>query len=232
VVAHIPHPRWKAFFFLLPIPFTFAVLALGQPINTTHVAGLGVLLGYTFMVKLFHQKLRVPIICAIVISALGYCFISSILATVLPKTDKAFLAVAVTICSLAAWVHYFLKHPVEPSQRSSLPVWKKFIVVIFVIMFLVLIKSVMQGFMTVFPMVGVIIVYEARLSLYTICRHIPITMLTLTPMMTTCYILQEATGIIPALIVGWVIFLIIMPLFILPMWRKYDLVAQGREVDE
>jgi hypothetical protein len=71
-------------------------------------------------------------------------------------------------------------------------------------------------------MVGVIVAYEARLSLYTVCRHIPVGMLSFVPMMTTCYVLQEHIGLAPALLTSWVVYLIALPLFIIPMWKKYD----------
>jgi len=41
--AYIPHPKWKAFLLLIPIPFTLAVLALGRPIDATNMSALLVL---------------------------------------------------------------------------------------------------------------------------------------------------------------------------------------------
>jgi len=87
LAAYIPHPRWKAFILLSPIPFTFAVLALGQPLDATNLSGLLVMLVYAFAVKFLHQQFKMPIVWAIVLAALGYCVIGGFLARVIPKTD-------------------------------------------------------------------------------------------------------------------------------------------------
>ena len=222
LAAYIPNPRWKAFLLLSPIPFTLAVLALGQPINVTHMSGLLVLLAYTFGVKLLYRRYRVPIVWAIVLSALGYCVVGSILAALIPQTETAFFIAAVAVGTVAAILHSSMPHPVEPKQQSPLPVWKKAIAMAAVISFIVIIKSFLQGFVAVFPMVGVIVAYESRLSLYTVCRHIPVALLSFVPMMTTCLLLQDQIGQAWALVAGWVVYLIVLPLFLIPLWKKYD----------
>ena len=105
IAAYIPHARWKAFLLLLPIPFTMAVLALGQPLNATHMSGLLVLLVYTFSVRILHRRLKVPIIWAIVISALAYVVLGGLLAAVIPKTETAFLIATVVVSTVAAILH-------------------------------------------------------------------------------------------------------------------------------
>jgi len=225
--AYIPHPRWKAFILLTPIPFTFAVLALGEPIDATNLSGLLVMLVYTFAVKFLHRQFKVPIVWAIILSALGYCVVGGILATIIPKTDTAFLIAAVAVCTVASILHSTMSHPLEPKQKSPLPVWKKFIAIALVISFIVIIKSHLQGFMTVFPMLGVIVAYESRLSLYTVCRHIPVGLLSFVPMITTIYLLQEHIGLVPALLASWVVYLTVLPLFVIPLWKKYDTEKQS-----
>ena len=227
LAAYIPHPRWKAFILLSPIPFTFAVLALGQPLDATNLSGLLVLLVYTFAVKFLHRQFKMPIVWAIILSALGYCVVGGFLATIIPKTDTAFLIAAVAVCTVAAILHSAMPHPLEPKQQSPLPIWKKTITIALVISFIVIIKSHLQGFMTAFPMVGVIVAYEARLSLYTVCRHIPVAMLSFVPMITTCHLLQGHIGLVPALLVSWVVYLIVLPLFVIPLWKKYDTEKQS-----
>ena len=230
LAAYIHRPRLKAFFLLTPIPFTFAVLALGQPIDVTNVTGLIVLLAYTYGVKLFYRQFHIPIIGAIFLSALGYCFIGAFLAGIIPKTDNAFLVVSVGACVLASVLHYAVPHIPEPNYRSSLPARTKFIAILVILCVLVSIKTQLQGFMTVFPMLGVIIAYEARLSLYTVCRYIPVVMLTFVPMMVTMQVFQDKIGLGWALVAGWIVYLMIMPAFILPMWKK-DNTAEKQEND-
>ena len=222
--SYIKRARLKAFVLILPTPLTFGILAVGQPVNVTHATGLIAVLAYTFAVKAIHKELRVSIIPSIIISAFGYCLLGAILASTIPKTDNAFLAAAVGVCILASILHYAMPLSSEPGARSPLAVWKKFIAIVMIVVFITIMKQFLQGFMATFPILGVIVAYEARLSLYTVCRHIPVTMLVITPFMTTCYILQDQIGLIPALVVAWCVYLIVTPFFILPMWKKYALV--------
>jgi len=231
LAAYIPHPKWKAFLLLTPIPFTFAVLTLGKPIDATNMSALLVLLLYTFGVRLFHQQFKIPIVLAIALSALGYCLLGGVLAAFIPKTDTAFLIATVAVCTVASVLHSAMPNPLEPKQQSPLPVWKKIIAIVAVIFFITTIKSTLQGFMVMFPMVGVIVAYESKLSLYTVCRHIPVAMLSFVPLLTTCYVLQEHIGLVPALLAGWVVYLIVLPLFVLPLWKKYDAENQSETLE-
>jgi hypothetical protein len=48
--------------------------------------------------------------------------------------------------------------------------------------------------MTMFPMVATIAAYEARHSLHTIGRQVPVVMVTMGPMMAAMWLLQRAAG--------------------------------------
>lgn len=220
LAAYIYNPKWKSFFLLLPFPFTFAVLALSQPVNATNVAGLIVSLCFTFAVRACHCQLRLPIVWSIVISAGGYCIVGSTLAKFLPQTGLTFFLACAVVFVVAIVLYCAMPHISEPSQRSTLAVWKKFISIVVVMLFITIIKTQLQGFMTVFPMLGVIICYEARLSLYTVCRYIPVSMLCFVPMMTVCYVLQGIIGIVPSLAIGWIAYLIVLAFFLIAMRNK------------
>src|SRR5574340_788453 len=73
VMSYLYAPRWKAFVFMLPIPFTFASLAVGRPIDASNPAGLVLLLAFVLGVRLLHVNQRLPILVAIALAALGYC---------------------------------------------------------------------------------------------------------------------------------------------------------------
>ena len=222
LASRISRPRLKSFFLVLPITFIFAALALGQSINVTNVMGLILLLGYTHAVKLFHKQFHLPIVWAIFFSVLGYCIVGAFLASAIPKTDYAFFIASVLVCVLASILHYTTPHLSEQNYQSPLPVWKKFMVIMAVMLVLVLIKLRLQGFMTAFPMMGVIIAYEARFSLYTTCRYIPVVMLTFMPMIVTIRVLQDRIGLEWVLAAGLIVYLMALPVFILPMWKKDD----------
>ena len=98
----------------------------------------------------------------------------------------------------------------EPGHRSPLPVWIKFPVIAGVIVVLVLSKQLLLGFMTMFPMVGVVTAYEARHSLWTICRQMPVLMMASAPMMAVCRLTEDRIGLGGGLALGWCVFLAIL----------------------
>ena len=214
LLAYLPHPKWKALIMTLPIPFTLASLAVGAPVNTTHVAALNLLLAYTHGVRLLHDRVRLPIIPAIVLSAAGYCLAGALLRPILPQSTTAFwLACGLTLI-VAGSAHALFRRHDEPGHRSHLPFWIKFPLVAGVILTLILMKRILQGFMTMFPMVGVVASYESRTSLGTVCRALPDFMFAMIPMMAVVRIVQPTMGLGPALGAGWLVFLpMLAPLF-------------------
>jgi len=227
VIASLHDPRFKALMLSLPLPFTISVLSVGKPLDATNVVALNVLLAYTHGVRLLHYRWRVPIIPAILISALGYCCLGGVLAQLIPRTPTAFWLACAGTMAFAALLHYGLPAREEPGHRNPLPLPVKCASTFGVVFFLVLIKQIIQGFMTVFPMVGVIASYESRHSLWTNCRQIPIIMLTMTPMMIAIYLAETryalATGW--ALALGWVVLFAIL----LPMTRDVWLGLPARD---
>jgi len=233
ILAYTFSPRWKALLLTLPIPFTIASLAVGQPVDATNVLGLILLLLFTNGVRWLHCTLKGPIVPAIVISALGYCLLAWLLAGVLPKTEQAFWIATTGTFALSTWLLLRTPHREEPGHRSPLPLWIKLPSIMLVVLGLVLVKQNLQGFMTVFPMVGVIAVYEARKSLWTISRQIPLLAITLIPLMITCRETQ-LLGDWPlplALAAGWVVFLLTLIPLTLAL-READRKVAARQTEE
>ena len=231
-IAYLRHPRWKAFIVTLPFPFTVATLSVGQPINATHVAGLLVLLAYTHGVRLLYQRLRVPIFLAIVLSAAGYCAVGTIVARLAPKTPAAFWTACAVAGVVAVVCHRALPPREEPGHRSTLPIWIKAPLVIVVVGLLVVLKESLQGFMTLFPMVGVFAAYESRHSLWTLCRQIPILTMLLLPMMVTIYLVQGRIGLGPGLAVGWGVYLIGLAPYMWRLWLSVEKPGRGAEQED
>jgi hypothetical protein len=223
ILAYLHRPRSKAFMLSLPIPFTFATLAVARPVDATNAAGLLVLLLFTHGVRLLHRRLGLPIVIAIVLSALGYCVAGTSLAAVLPPGDPAFWSVCAITAAIGGVLYWRTPHRDEPGHRSTLPVYIKLPIIAVVIVFLVLIKKHLHGFMTLFPMVGVIAAYEARHSLWTVCRQIPVVMLTLLPMIVTIRLVQPVRGLGPALVLGWLVFLLVLLPLTWRQWKSDDL---------
>lgn len=210
LLAYLSHPKWKAVILTLPIPFTLAALAVGVPVSTTHVVALNLLLAFTHAVRWLHYRARVPIIAAIAVSAAGYCAAGAALRPVMPSSELSFWIACGATLMVAVAAHALFPHQDEPDHRSPMPAWLKFPLVAVVILALIVIKRFLQGFMTMFPMVGVFAAYEARFSLGAVCRAIPDFMLAMVPLMAVVHLAQPRLGLGAALAVGWLVFLPIL----------------------
>jgi hypothetical protein len=220
ILAYLQQPRWKAFMLSLPIPFTLMALAAGRPIDVTNVLGLFFLLLFTHGVRWLHYRLRLPIIPAIVLSALGYCVLGSLAAPLLPRTDESFWIAWGFVVLLGTFLILRLPERDEPDYRPQLPAWIKLPVIVMVVIFLILLRNTLQGFATVFPMVGVIAVYESRYCLWTIGRQIPVIMVSMGTMMAVAYLLQQQWGLPLALLAGWGVFLLVFGSITIRMWSR------------
>ena len=218
LLSYLSHPKWKALILALPIPFTLASLAVGAPVNTTHVVALNLLLAYTHGVRWLHLRAGWPIIPAIALSAAGYCLAGAFLKPVLPQSPVSFWVACVLTLLVAMAAHVLFPKCEEPSHKSPLPVWIKMPIVAAVILTLILLKRFLQGFMTMFPMVGVVASYESRFSLGTVCRAIPDFMLAMVPMLAVVRVVQPQLGLVAALGVGWLVFIPLLAPLIHDFW--------------
>ena len=217
VLAYLPQARSKAIVLSLPIPFTVATLAVGQRPDLTHILGLSLLFAYTHGVRLLHQRARLPIVPAIGVAAGGYCAAASLLAPRLPRDEATFWLASCGTFLLAAGLLRALPGRAEPDYRSPLPVWVKLPIVVAVVLGLVWLKGLLQGFMTLFPMVGVIASYEARHSLWTIGRQIPVLMLAMVPLIGLGHWGAPRLGLGASLLLGWLGYLAV---FLFIAWRR------------
>lgn len=217
-MAYIPSPRWKALVLSLPFPFTVASLSLGAPVGAGHSLGLVVLLVYTHLVRWLHYGLKLPIVAAIAASALTYVGLGIALNRVVPQTPFAFWLFLASALALGLLAAALLAHREEPAHRSPLPVAVKVLTIAAVVAMLVLLKRALGGFMTIFPLVGIVGAYEARKSLRTLGRQISVNMVTLAPMVGLMWVLQQHTGasVAASLAAGWVLLLcLLVPLILI-----------------
>ena len=221
-LAYVRHPRRKALLYALPLPFTLACLALHRPIDATHAFGVTLLPFYPNAIRWLSAKRGVPIVLAILLSAFAYAVLSASLVRLIPVTEVSFwvgLAVAAVFgCALHVW----LPHRQEPGHISPLPIPVKLAVVAVVVSGIVLAKSTLQGFMTCFPIVGVAGAYEARHSLWTFGRQVPVLVIAIVPLLAVCRLTQGSIGLGPALALGWIAFLVMLAWLTRRMWRAAD----------
>ena len=106
----------------------------------------------------------------------------------------------------------FLPAKLESDYKSPLPVLLKTLLIFMMVLFVVLAKSHMRGFITSFPYVTIFAVYESRHSLYTVARRMPSFIIPFLPVLLFCRYLPEHVGFAGALVASWVCFI---PMFIL-----------------
>lgn len=218
-MATLRSPRRKALVLAFPLPFTIASLALGRPLDATHVAALTLLFFYTLGVWALHHRLGAPLLASIISSATGFVLLATGLNDLLPRTESVFWwAVAATA---AVGITLLIGLPVrdEAAGRRELRLVVKLPVVLATVTFLVWVKGLMGGFMTLFPMVGVLASYENRLGLWSNVRQIPVVMVTMLPLMATSRFLDDRFGLAASLAIGWIPFLVVLTPFVLRGWR-------------
>jgi hypothetical protein len=223
-VAYVRHPEHKAFVLMLPVPFTLAMLSVGRPVDATNVLGMGLLFGFTIGVWGLHARWRWPILAAIVTCAAGYCAVGAAIARWRPAGALTFWVAAAAMLGGSLALIRTLPYRAEPHHRTPLPVWVKLPAIALVITGIVAIKQQLGGFMTMFPMVGVVAAYEARHSLWTMVRRMPWIILIMTPTMALIRLLQAQIGLPAALALAW-------PLVLALLWllRNHYTTAQRLE---
>ncbi|MFH1567102.1 MAG: hypothetical protein ABIL09_03820 [Gemmatimonadota bacterium] len=224
-MAYVSSPRAKAVLYTVPVPFTIVTLSLGRPIGAMNVLAVIVLFVYIQGLRLLHQRAGVPIVPAIALALLGYCALGWLGAQVVPSTPVAFWAGAALTFALSLGLWLGIPARAETPHRTPLPVWVKLPVIFVVVLALLIVKQGLQGFATLFPLVGVVGAYETRHSLWTLGRQVPVFMASIVPLMVVTYLLQDHLGLPLALAAGWGAFLPLLFAFSRRHWRSNDLTA-------
>lgn len=219
-LAYLHSPRWKALAVTFPFPFTTIVLSMDRPLGAAHMLALLLIFLFTQCVRLVHQRARIPIVPAIVLGTLTYAGLGWLGARWVPNTAVAFWLASALVISLGSIAYWQMPGRTEPGHRTPLPLWKKLPLIIFIVIFLVQLKATLQGFAALFPMMAILAAYEARYSLWTISRQMPVLVLTMGPMIVTTYLLQEYVGLPLGLVCGWVVFLAILIPFTRRQWAS------------
>jgi len=220
VMALLRTPRRKALVMVFPIPFTIACLSVGRPIDATHVAALTLLFGYTLSVHALHRRARVPLLPSIALAVVGFVATATLLNRLLPRDDAAFwTALALTLVAGVALLRG-LPRLDEPGVRDEVPLRVKLPVALATTVGLVLLKGAIGGFMTLFPMVGVLASYENRHGLWSNVRQIPVVMVTMLPLMATSHLTEPTLGLAGSLALGWIPFAVALAPFVVRGWRQ------------
>lgn len=214
-------PRWKSMLYMLPLPFSFALLATGRAVDATHVTGFLQVWAMLWGVMHLHLRYRVPILLADAIGVACYALLGVAMARLIPKAgspDEPILFwAALTIMLGVGVLSLFRRHGIEPGHRTQLPAWIKVPIVMCIVALLILAKSHMRGFMVTFPLVTMFVLYEARFCLRTLLYRFPIFVVSAVPMLLLLrFALPQGEVVGPgrmslAIVAAWVVF---VPLFL------------------
>lgn len=219
-MALLRDPRRKALVMTLPLPFTVASLTLGTPLDAAHVAALSLLFLYTLGVYVLHRRARLPLLISIALMAAAFIGSAAKLNTLLPRTEASFWAVCALTLVAGGLLLALLRRGRGTGRVSELPLALKLTVSFVVVVGLVLLKEAIGGFMTLFPMVGVLASYENRDGLWENVLQMPVVMVTLLPLMITSHLTLERIGLGASLALGWAPFTLAVVPFLVLGWRR------------
>ena len=174
VSAYMKDPQLKAVAATIPIPCGFAYIAVGLPMGTANAISALLCLMYVHIVRISHNRLHVPIVISIVIGLATFVAIGTTLAPIVPDSEPVFFGVCLFDFLLGVLI--FQKQPYKSGvpYKTPLPVYVKTPAIAFVVAGLMVIKRLMGGFCTSFPMMNSLVSYESRYSLGDQCRQLPL----------------------------------------------------------
>lgn len=201
-MAYLHSPRAKSLVYMLPIPFSLALISTGRGIDATHMVGMGAVWIFLWVVWLLHSVAGLNIIvadlAAIAIHAAGSLALARALPAAGSRGEPPWFwgsCAAVAVVSLCALLP---RTRGERGHRSDMPVYVKAPLVLVLVACLIAAKEPLRGFMPSFPMASVFAVYEARHSLKTLTMRFPIFMFGFAGMAAVLRILLPARGPIAA----------------------------------
>lgn len=225
LLAYLHSPRAKSLVYMIPLPFSTALVATGRGVDLTHVVGMAAVWAFVWVVWWLYARRGVRIVAADLLAIVAYCAVGFALARLLPHglgVRSPWFWTGLAAVALAAGAALFLPHPPEPGHRSALSPWVKAPVVLGLVFFLICTKNALRGFMPAFPMVSVFAVYEARHSLRTLAQRFPIFVLAWTAMALLLALLLPPGPALPPrayllpLAAAWALFLPLQ--FLLERW--------------
>ncbi|HSQ41948.1 MAG TPA: hypothetical protein VLM37_06695 [Fibrobacteraceae bacterium] len=181
--SKVRDPQIKAVFATVPVPFSLVWLAVGLPVASSNVAGSFLILAYVHGVRILHDRAHVPIIPSIAFGIALYAGIGALLAHRIPDNLSVFLFLSALSLLSGALILVFQNYRSGVFYRTPLPPLPKFVSIFCVVTGLVWIKGLLVGFAPFFPLMNSVISYEARHSLPTQCRQIPVFMVAASPML-------------------------------------------------
>ena len=190
--AYLKDPQLKAVTATIPIPCGFAYIAVGLPMNTENA----------------DYKVKVPIVASIIAGLAFFVALGTFLHSRIPQGEAYFIGAC--IFDFIIGVIFFQKQKYKSGVRykTPLPIYIKAPAIAGVVSGLMLIKRLMGGFCTSFPMMNSIVSYESRFSLGDQCRQLPLFLIAGPFMFITMRYVEIGFGLNHwiVLLIGYVVF--------------------------
>lgn len=206
----VTRPQVKALIFMLPIPFTVGTLLLGKPVGSSNLLGVGLLALFANSVRWFRERHQHPILPLITGSAAGYLVLSALIVPKLSHSKAAFWTLAALLFLVLVQQVLRKSHRQEDPRCDEVSGHRKRLIISGVVFVLMLLRHHLQGAMTMFPIVGVVVAYEFRDSLWYMSEKVAVFALCSIPMIATIYVLQERLGLPLAMVGGWIVYLFLL----------------------
>lgn len=172
--AYMKDPQLKAVAATIPIPCGFAYIAVGQPMGAANAISGFMCMLYVNIVRILHYKAKLPIIPSIIAGLAFFVALGTFLMPRVPEGEAFFLGVCAFDFAVGVIMFQKQKYKAGIRYKTPLPVYIKAPAIAGVVAGLMVIKRLMGGFCTSFPMMNSIVSYESRFSLGDQCRQLPL----------------------------------------------------------
>lgn len=209
--AYLKDPQLKAVTATIPIPCGFAYIAVGLPMGTENAVSGFMCMLYVHIVRILHYKVKVPIVPSIIAGLAFFVALGTFLHSRIPEGEAYFIGACVF--DFVIGVIFFQKQKYKSGVRykTPLPIYIKAPAIAGVVSGLMLIKRLMGGFCTSFPMMNSIVSYESRFSLGDQCRQLPLFLIAGPFMFITMRYVEIGFGLNHwlVLLIGYIVFALI-----------------------
>ena len=172
--AYLKDPQLKAVCATIPVPFGFAYLTLEMPIGAANAGSAILCFLFVHIVRLLTYKAHLHVIFSIFVGICVFILIGALLLPYLPTEEWFFLLICAFDFSLGVLVFQKQSYRHGVHHKTPLPIYIKAPAVAAVVAMLMVIKKILGGFATSFPMMNSIVSYESRHSLGDQCRQLPL----------------------------------------------------------
>lgn len=172
--AYLKDPQLKAVTATIPIPCGFAYIAVGLPMGAANAISGFMCFLYVLIVRFLHYKVKVPIVLSIICGLIFFVLLGTFLMPRIPDDEAFFIGACAFDLIVGIIVFQKQKYSSGVRYKTPLPIYIKAPAIACVVSGLMLIKRLMGGFCTSFPMMNSIVSYESRFSLDDQCRQLPL----------------------------------------------------------